>query len=184
MRTDRFFMLLNDIDDKYIEEADTTRKQTTKLIPVLTIAASALLIAGIATVIIKNLPDTAIKQTIEETVIVTNTEPVSPGEIGDIKEAKLTVEDNCYTLTDRQKLQKLKEALTDATSQTPSGSSWGILELTQTDGRTITIELASDTCAIWRSGDKYYRYGSSDNAEEVYSLFGIELGKLHAPKEE
>lgn len=108
-------------------------------------------------------------------------DPVSPDQIGDIKEAELNVEGQCCTLTDKQKLQELKNALSAAEPTTPSGCSWGILELTLEDGSSITLALASDSCAIWHSDGKYYRY---KNAEEVYELFGIDLAKLHAPKED
>ena len=111
-------------------------------------------------------------------------DPITPDRIGDIKEAELNVEGQYYILTDTNKLKQLKECLTTAKPTTPSGCSWGTLELTLTYGQTITIALASDSCAIWHSDGKYYRYGSSDKAEEVYKLFDIDLSKLHAPKEE
>lgn len=329
MRNDTFFTIINSIDDKYIEEANTYKKQTTKIIPIITIAASALLIAGVAATIkfnnqtpVETVPDTAVIESAAETFIgyiendaafarlhllnylqgeypddtvilsvtlsdatylngskggyipdkqdelkaalskaTAHTEdrqyeqfpwedmrpievyyrhagttdnwivandgslwgsrtsdtteydpfknnyipkeyaqdlvqlvmesydfleidPITPDRIGDIKEAELNVEGQYCILTDTNKLKQLKECLTTAKPTTPSGCSWGTLELTLTDGQTITIALASDSCAIWHSDGKYYRYGSSDKAEEVYSLFGIDLAKLHAPKED
>ncbi len=41
------------------------------------------------------------------------------------------------------------------------------------DKKTSMIELAADSCAVFRDGDKYYDYSDGDNAK-FYSLFGID----------
>ena len=326
MRNDTFFAILNDIDDKYIEEAENYKKKSTMPL-FISIAASAILLAGIVTAIIQsnkdNIIETASEETVQETILETHSKtitnnavfarnhllnylngdypddtvilsvtlsdatslngskggyipedqealkaalteatkhkqdkvyksfpwedmlpievyfchdgitdnwilasdgslwggqtsdttdydpqknnyipaehakqlaekvmesynfleiaPITPDQIGDISSAELNVEGSSYILTDKQKLKTLKDDLSNAKSNTPSGCSWGILELTLEDGRNITLALASDSCAIWHSDGKYYRY---KNAEEVYELFGIDLAKLHAPKED
>lgn len=325
MNTDRFFTLITDIDDKYIEEAENYKAKTSKLPVFISIAASALVLAGIAVTAVKlqkagqigtdeTVPETAVIESAveikeyyflhlrnyllgeypDDTVILSITpsdaeylngskggyipdnqdelkaalskatahtedrqyeqfpwedmqpievyyrhdgitdnwivandgslwgsrtsdtteydpfknnyipkeyaqdlvqlvmqhypildiNPISPDKIGNIREAVLKVDGQYYTLTDKQKLRQLKEALTTSEPTAPSGCSWCILELESTDGQIIRISLANDSCAIWHSDGKYYRYGSSDKAEEVYKLFGIDLSKLHAPKED
>ncbi len=105
--------------------------------------------------------------------------PIGPEAITDITSAELTVKGKTYTLDDSTKLSYLERTLRNAKPNGASGCPWAKLTLVKKDGTVITISIAYDGCAAWHSDGMHYKYGEPDTAQSIYTLFGIDLRKIH-----
>lgn len=108
----------------------------------------------------------------------------SPDMIGNIQSATLSVTGNAITISDPQKLMTLQTLLTN--TEDTGGKVAGCpfmaqLSLTLSDGATITMDLATDSCCVYRIDERDYRYarnlfdpneGAPSN-ECLFDLFGI-----------
>lgn len=116
---------------------------------------------------------------IKQTCEVFGINPIQPEQIGNISSAELILNGKTYTLEDRVKLGYLSDTLKNAKSVDSSSCGWAMLKMTRSDGKVIVLSLARDGCGVWHSDGKYYRYGDAQTARSIYSLFGVDLSKIH-----
>lgn len=98
-----------------------------------------------------------------------------PGQVFDLVSAELWTGERSIAVNDAAALDYLESALGSA-YELGSATSCGFgctLRLTRADGRSVVCELATDSCAAVRAGDRYYAYGSGN--EELFALFCPEL---------
>ena len=80
-------------------------------------------------------------------------------------------EPGTYTLTDTEKLAALAALLKQAEGVTATGCPFeDVLTLVDEYGESVQLMMAADSCAFYRHGGQYYKYGS-DNAA-FYAFFG------------
>lgn len=102
----------------------------------------------------------------------------SPEDIYDLANAGLIVGQNSYPILDKNNLGELAKTLANAKRIKSSGCPFdAVLKLTRADGKTETIVIASDSCAVYKSADVYYDYSDGDNSR-LLSLFGINADTL------
>lgn len=114
-----------------------------------------------------------------------------PANFGEIAQATLTAPDgSAYALADPAALAQLGELLSHCHARYASGCPFdGKLTLTLANGRAMTLDMASDSCAVFRTakGD-YYSYGdhlphepdsSSDASRIFWALFGLNNNELY-----
>jgi len=97
--------------------------------------------------------------------------PVRPEELVGITEATLRYNNKWSTITDRVKLVKLEQWLSQS-EPLFGGSSCpftALLILERENGKQVTISLATDSCGVWMSEGAFYQYAGGN--EELFELF-------------
>ena len=102
----------------------------------------------------------------------------------------ITPDGSAHELTDFSALAELGQLLSNCHLSFASACPFDApLTLTLADGRTVTLEMATDSCSVFRlDGDRYYYYG--DNIPSVddssagrgiafWALFGLSSDSLH-----
>ena len=102
-----------------------------------------------------------------------------PQDIKNITYAEIVVNDKVYPILVRSNLEKIEQMLSNAKIiKGGTGCSFtATLIITKQDGEQGTVILATDSCAVFKSGDAYYDYSDGDNSE-VFGYFGIDSEKI------
>lgn len=105
----------------------------------------------------------------------------SPSDIKDIKDVELVAGGVTYSLRDRANLADIEKAFSSAEKIGATGCSFtaGLVVFTRNDGEKGTVTLATDSCAVFKSGEAYYDYSVGDNSDFL-GYFGLDVEKLHA----
>ncbi|MCH5185570.1 MAG: hypothetical protein J1F64_05525 [Oscillospiraceae bacterium] len=115
----------------------------------------------------------------EEYIFGTGTVAFGPRDIYDLVDARLIVGGNAYTISDKSNLTELEKAFSNA-NEIKGGTACpfdAFLKMTRGDGTEGTVMIASDSCAVYKSGDIYYDYSDGDNGKFL-SMFGIDVKTL------
>lgn len=98
-------------------------------------------------------------------------EPARPGQIHNIKSAKLDW-NGTHTITDPQKLKTLEGWLSNSKELHGGANCWftALLSLTLENGEVLTLSMATDSCCAWLSEGVFYDYPGSDNTA-FFELF-------------
>lgn len=103
----------------------------------------------------------------------------SPADIKDIKNVELFAGDVRYTLKTTGAQSETEKLISFATAiQGSPGCPFSAkLLFTKNSGEKGIVTLASDSCAIFKSGGKYYKYSDADNSA-LLGYFGLDAKKL------
>ncbi len=96
--------------------------------------------------------------------------------IANLDRAELTTPKGTYTLSDQAGLRWIEENFSIAQPIRSAGCPFdATLTLYSTDGRTIVLQMATDSCRIFRTEDgSFFAYGNGDEALRLYgSTSGI-----------
>lgn len=96
--------------------------------------------------------------------------------ISNLDRAELTTPKGTYTLSDQAGLRWIEENFSIAQPIVSAGCPFdATLTLYSTDGRTIVLQMATDSCRNFRTADgSSFAYGNGDEALRLYgSTFGI-----------
>lgn len=98
-----------------------------------------------------------------------------PQDIKNITDAEIIVNEKLYPILVRSTLEKIEQMLSGAKiikggTACPFTAS---LMITKEDGEQGVITLATDSCAVFKSGDTYYDYSDGDNSE-MLGYFGLD----------
>lgn len=98
-----------------------------------------------------------------------------PQDIKGITHAEIVVNEKVYPILVRSNLEKIEQMLFGAKiikggTACPFTAS---LMITKEDGEQGVITLATDSCAVFKSGDTYYDYSDGDNSE-MLGYFGLD----------
>lgn len=102
-----------------------------------------------------------------------------PQDIYSLSAAHLIIGKNVYSILDKGNLRELEETLSNA-EEIKGGTACpfdAVLQMTRTDGTEGMVLLASDSCAMYRSGGVYYDYSDGDNSR-LLSMFGLNSDTL------
>ena len=97
-----------------------------------------------------------------------------PSEIKNLKNAELVLKDKVYPILNSDNLKKIEQILSGAKGIT-GGTDCplkGTLILTKENGEKGMVTLATDSCAVFVSQNRYYDYSDRDNSE-MFDFFGI-----------
>lgn len=102
--------------------------------------------------------------------------PVRPEQIQNLRSATLEF-NGSHTVTDSAVLDRIAALLSGAKEIRGGAACWftGLLTLELESGETLTISMATDSCATWLSEGVYYDYGSGIENEEFFSYFGVDI---------
>lgn len=103
------------------------------------------------------------------------TKEFHPQDIKNITDAEIIVNEKLYPILVRSTLEKIEQMLSGAKiikggTACPFTAS---LMITKEDGEQGVITLATDSCAVFKSGDTYYDYSDGDNSE-MLGYFGLD----------
>ena len=96
--------------------------------------------------------------------------------ISNLERAELTTPKGMYSLSDEASLRWIEENFSIAQPIVSAGCPFdATLTLYATDGRTITLQMATDSCRTFRTEDgSFFHYGNGDEALRLYdSTSGI-----------
>ena len=120
----------------------------------------------------------------EEAVLVEWHTTISPAQISGVAEATLEIPsqwESPRTVTDPETLRKIEGILQRSTVlEDGAGCPFtGTLNLTLTNGVTLTLTMSEDNCATWLSHETYYHYGQETpdgitGNDELYDLFTVQ----------
>ncbi len=98
-----------------------------------------------------------------------------PKDIYNLSNADLVINYIRYPLLDKSNLSQIQQMLSGAKKLTGGTSCpyTAAIILTRADGTQGMITLATDSCAVFKSGDTYYDYSDGDNSE-MFSFFGFD----------
>lgn len=102
-------------------------------------------------------------------------QPVRPDHIHNIRSATLDF-NGSYTISDPEKLAQLELWLSNSTELYGGANCWftALLTLEMESGETVTISMATDSCATWFSEGVFYQYDLPGN-EAFYALFDVDV---------
>jgi len=101
-------------------------------------------------------------------------ESFHPKDVYNLVNAELVINYTGYPLSDKSSLNEIERMLSNA-KMLKGGTACpytASLLLTREDGAQGTITLATDSCAVFKSGDTYYDYSDGDNSE-LLGYFGF-----------
>ncbi len=98
-----------------------------------------------------------------------------PQDIKEITHAEIVVKYNVYPILVRDNLEKIEQMLSNAKIvKGGTGCSFdALMIITRQDGEQGVITLATDSCAVYKTGDTYYDYSDGDNSE-MLGFFGLD----------
>ncbi len=103
----------------------------------------------------------------------------APSDIKLIQDVVLMAGDKPYPLLDRTKLAEIEKTFAAATKiRGGTGCSFTAeLVFTRKDGEMGKVTLATDSCAVFKSGEEYFDYSEGDNAT-LLGYFGLDAETL------
>ncbi|MBQ9197802.1 MAG: SH3 domain-containing protein [Clostridia bacterium] len=104
----------------------------------------------------------------------------APEKLAAILRAELMAPDGkTHALTDESKLQRLGALFSAARPVTATKCPFdAVLNMTLADGSVWSLELATDSCSVFRAaGDAYYDYGG--DSRQFWALFGLDMNDLY-----
>ncbi len=105
--------------------------------------------------------------------------PMRPADIYNLVDARLIVKGKIYPISDKNNLPEIENMLSTAYRIKMGGTGCpldAVLIMTRDDGIEGTVEIATDSCAVYLS-DVYYDYSDGDNSEFL-SMFGLNADTL------